>query len=225
MHITKLIVERSKGAVAPYIQANVAGHPLRLLVDTGAPQSLLPAGFVRKFKLRTRSNSGDAVLIDVNGQTLRMPTVPDVTVQFEGETSVQTLDFLLNNADPSATIGILAPQELVRSGWVLVIDFEHDELRYEPEEGALKRLGGPASSLQEIDYHRCHFDNHRVASATINGVPTSLMIDTGRPSLGPLPVSKTCGKGLLGADAISQCIMIWGSKSLWAACHARPKSE
>jgi hypothetical protein len=43
--------------------------------------------------------------------------------------------------------GFLAPQDMVRPGWVLVIDIGHEELRYEQEEAALKRLRGDASLL------------------------------------------------------------------------------
>ena len=82
-----------------------------------------------------------------------MPVLPDVPVQFEGE-SAGTLDFLMNSSGETAE-GILAPQDMVRPGWALVIELEREELRYEPEEGALKRLGGGPSPLREVDFHRC----------------------------------------------------------------------
>jgi hypothetical protein len=173
-----MVVQRSEGAVRPLIRANVAGHPLLLLVDTGAAQSLLPAGFVRKFKVPSRSTTANPWMMDVNGHMQSMPRVPDVPVQFEGETSVELVDFLENETDGSETEGILTPQDLVRSGWALVIDLEHDELRYEPEEGALKRLGGPAWSLKEIDYRRCELDNHRVTSARHHRGPHFLAFRT-----------------------------------------------
>jgi hypothetical protein len=266
-----MVVARSEGAVVPYLQATVAGHPLMLLVDTGAEQSLLPAGFVRKHKLHTRSNAGDKRMVDVNGSMMPMPDVPGVAVQFEGEKTVENIDFLLNPADESERMGILSPQDLVRGGGALVLDFPHGELRYEPEDEALKRLRASAS-FEELDYHRCQLDNHRVTSVAINGVASSLMIDTGsaRTMLGRnneaipsmlsskgklgvvagvlstgddflvsgvpvvfaktsfvltasvLRASRTCGRGLLGADVLAHCILIWGSSSLWASCHSQP---
>jgi hypothetical protein len=110
-----------------------------------------------------------------------MPLLPNVPVQFEGESSAGTLDFLMNPSAETAE-GILAPQDLVRSGWALVIDFEREELRYEPEEGALKRLGG--EPLREVDFHRCRNEGffqraRRVVSTWINGVPAEMLVDTG----------------------------------------------
>ena len=32
------------------------------------------------------------------------------------------------------------------------------------------------------------------------------------------PVSQPCFEGALGADVLRQCTIVWGSKSLWAAC-------
>ena len=122
-------------------------------------------------------------MVDVNGNVTFMPVLPDVPVEFEGESSGGTLDFLMNPS-PEAVEGILAPQDLVRPGWALVIDLEREELRYEPEEGALKRLAGGASPLRELDFHRCLMEGfferaHRVVSTSINGVPAEMLLDTG----------------------------------------------
>ena len=179
LHTTKLVVLRAEGAAQPFVRARVAGHPLLLIVDTGAAQSLLPVGFVRKHQLPTRSSSANPTLIDVHGTRLSMPRAGGVKVQFEGETTFDEVDFLVNTADPSETSGILSPQTLVRSGWALVLDFEREELRYEPEEAALKRLAEAGAALTEVDYHSCELDNHRVTSATVNGVRSSMLLDTG----------------------------------------------
>jgi hypothetical protein len=125
----------------------------------------------------------DERMVDGNGNIALMPVLPDVPVQFEGESSAGTLDFLMNSSEETAE-GILAPQDLVRPGWALVIDLEREELRYEPEEGALKRLGGGRSLLREVDFHRCLTEGfferaHRVVSTSINGVPAEMLIDTG----------------------------------------------
>ena len=35
-----------------------------------------------------------------------------------------------------------------------------------------------------------------------------------------LPASQICGEGLLGADVLHQCKIVWGRSSLWAACRS-----
>src|SRR5262249_3770016 len=185
-----------------------------------------------------------------------------------------TVDFLVNTADESEIRGILAGQDLVRSGWAMVVDLEHDELRYEPEEFALERLGG-RDSLTKLEYRSCEFDNRRIIPVTINGVRSSLMIDTGasrtsltrnneaiptmRSMIGKreantgvmssghellvngvaidfaktsfvvsasvLPGAAYCGRGLLGADVLDSCVMVWGSKSLWVSCRAPARRD
>ncbi len=185
LHSTRLVVHRTgSGGVRPFVRAKVAGQPMDLLLDTGAIRSILPSKFAQANHLAMRwSRESDERVVDSNGKLWQMPTLPDVPVQFEGEASAGTIDFLMN---PSRdTEGILAPQDLLRSGWVLVIDIGREELRYEPEEGALKRLAAETSApLREIDFHRCLTEgfferSHRIVSATINGVSANLLVDTG----------------------------------------------
>jgi hypothetical protein len=121
-------------------------------------------------------------MVDGNGNIAVMPVLPEVPVQFEGE-SAGTLDFLMSSSQET-TEGVLAPQDIVRPGWALIIDLEREELRYEPEEGALKRVGGGPSPLREVDFHRCLDEGlferaHRVVSTSINGVSADMLIDTG----------------------------------------------
>jgi gag-polyprotein putative aspartyl protease len=197
----------------------------------------------------------------------------DVPVQFEGESGAGTLDFLINSSEATDE-GILAPQDVVRPGWALVIDLGREELRYESEQTALKRLREEGSApLREVDFHRCLYEgfferSHRIVSATINGVSVSMLVDTGasrtvlarnNPALRsmlalqgdretshaltstgqtllvdavPIVFSQTsfvvpvsvqpaphmCGQGLLGADVLSHCTIVWGWSSLWSAC-------
>jgi hypothetical protein len=39
------------------------------------------------------------------------------------------------------------------------------------------------------------------------------------------PSSNDCGKGLLGADVLRHCTVVWGSSSFWAACRAPPDGK
>ena len=180
---THLIVQRSGWGFRAFVRAKVAGQPMTLLLDTGAFRSILPAGFVRAHGLPSRSANTDERMVDANGNAAHMAFLPDVPVQFEGESSVGTLDFLMNSSEDTAE-GILVPQDIVRPGWVLVIDLEREELRYELEESALKRLGGESPPLREVDFHRCLGEGpferaHRVVSTSINGVSADMLVDTG----------------------------------------------
>jgi hypothetical protein len=248
-----------------------------LLVDTGAARSILPEGFARAHKLPKGNDGMGRHLVDAFGRVVFMPQLPDVPVQFEGESSAGTLDFLMN---PSAETeeGILAPQDMLRPGWALVIDLEREQLHYETEEIALKRLGGGPFPLREVEFHRCGglFERtHRVVTTSVNGVPAEMLVDTGAsittlarnnpalPSMlavegtrkttiavssrgqalvvddvpvvfsntsfvlpvGVQPASMSCGKGALGADLLRHCTLVWGWRSLWAACHEPSREE
>ena len=182
LHSTRLLVENTGGGYLPFVRAKVAGHPILLLFDTGAVRSILPEGFVREHKLWARSVSYADGYQDANGQIVWMPSVPNVPVQFEGEPG-GSLDFVMSpSAD--ASWGILAPHHLLRPGSALVIDLGREELRYEEEEAAVKRLAAEAAPLREMDFHRCLIEgfterSHRVVSITIDGISTELLLDTG----------------------------------------------
>jgi len=154
-----------------------------LVLDTGASQSILPWGFVQANRLRVTNRNTDDIMRDANGRLTQMARL-SVPVQFEGEPTAGALEFLVNPADAGVE-GILAPQDLVRSGGALIIDLGHEELRYEPEEAALQRLAADASSpLREVDFHGCLAEglfnrSHRIVSATVNGVSSNMLIDTG----------------------------------------------
>jgi gag-polyprotein putative aspartyl protease/Aspartyl protease len=267
------MVVRGKGGVFPFVRARVAGHPVTLLLDTGAVRSILPRAFARAHNLATASRARDEYTVDANGNMVQMSVLPNVPVQFEGEAEVGKLDFLLNPSAAGTTQGILAPQDVVRSGWALVIDFRHETLKHEPEELALEHVRAESPQLRELDVSGCLsqglFDrHHRIVLATINGVETKMLVDTGasttavarnNPALASMikmqgnrettvmvtskgqtlvvdhvpvvvagtsfvlpiqvvPTSQTCGQGALGADLLRHCTLVWGSKSLWAAC-------
>jgi aspartyl protease len=184
LHSTRLVVQHSGGGFFPYVRAKVAGHPMTFLLDTGASRSFLPRGFVQAHNLPMRSRANDERIIDSNGRISVLPLLTGVPVQFEGEAGAGKLDFLMSSSD-STSEGILAPQDIVRSGSALVIDLGREQLSLEPEEAARKRLSGDASPpLRELDFHRCLTEglferSHRIVSATINGVPADMLIDTG----------------------------------------------
>ncbi len=184
LHSTRLIVREAGGGFLPFVHANVAGEAISLLVDTGATQSILPMAFARAHKLAREMHSGDPYFMDANGHRVQMQLLSGVPVQFEGEASGGNLDFMANSYEADDD-GVLAPQALVERGWALVIDLGREELRYEPEQEALKRLRADSSAaLKEVDFHRCLDEglferSHRYVPVTINGVAASMLVDTG----------------------------------------------
>src|SRR5438067_977537 len=275
LHSARLKIQESEGAYLAFVRARVAGEPIFLLVDTGAAANSLPESFVRARGMSARSPTFADGYRDANGRIAYLGRLPGVPVQFEGETEAGKLDFVVNPNDLGG-IGILAPQQLIRSGDALVIDLERGELRYETEEAALKRVAAESPApLRQLEYHKCLAEDffreyHRVVSISINGVEAEMLVDTGasrttlsrnnpaiqsiidrkgKPgtttavtSIGtsllvpdlPLevagtpfvlpvlvhPSSEHCGKGLLGADVLRHCTVVWGSSSLWATCRA-----
>jgi len=184
LHSTPLIVMRGKGGVFPFVRAKVAGHPVTLLLDTGAVRSILPSAFGRAHNLATATRARDEYTVDANGNMVQMSVLPNVPVQFEGESEAGKLDFFLNPSAAGTTQGILAPQDVVRSGWALVIDFRHETLKHEPEELALEHVRAESPQLRELDVSGCPsqalFDrHHRIVPAMINGVETKMLVDTG----------------------------------------------
>jgi hypothetical protein len=270
LHTAHLEVVEEGGGYQPIVKVKVAGRPLDMVLDTGATQSILPAGFARRAGL-----SGPAVgdrFVDANGHVFTMYSLPGVPVQFEGEKEAGKIDFLMNEAQPDH-FGILAPQGLVASGYALTIDLEKSELRYDTEKAALDRLRDAGRDPKEVDFHRCIIEGpfekgHRVVPVAVNGVSTSLIIDSGatnttlwrdnpalqsmmkstgkvgaagsHSSVGAIlkvhdvplrfagtemhtsmlvsPAVQLCGKGLLGADVLHRCAIVWGASSLWASC-------
>ncbi len=274
LRVTRLVVQYTPIGIRPYVRANVAGQALLMLLDTGAAQSILPAEFARKHNLPKGTQASGEHVIDANGRRTYMPLLPNVPVRFEGEATSGTMDFLMNPALDRGE-AVLAPQDLVRPGWTVVIDLDREEFSYEREEAVLRRLGGDGSPLRKEDFGRClisegpFYKNHRVVSTTVNGVAAEMLVDTGAErtvlarnnpalpsmmsakgdrgvtaaatSLGPgwlaggvaiefagttflesvvvLPASQRCGAGLLGADVLRSCTIVWGWSSLWVACH------
>jgi len=183
LHSARLIVDSSGGDVRPYVRAKVAGQPMKLLLDTGAFRSVIPYEFARANGLLRNARTTGDLLVDAHGNAVPMSVVPDVPVQFEGEATGGTLEFVINPT--GANEGVLLPQDIVRPGFVLIIDLGHEELRYEAEESALKRFRDEASSaLRELDYKGCinegFFERgHRIVAASINGVSANMLVDTG----------------------------------------------
>lgn len=178
---TKLEVIDDGRHVRPYVHATVNGKPVRLLLDTGAFQSLLGGAFARAEGLRLRTSAGNLELKDANGQRRSLAVASSVPVRIDGEGERFALDFLVNPSWDHVE-GILSPQELLRRGWAMTIDLEGAELRFDPEPEALARLRDGGAS--KVEYATCpdeglFNDYHRVVTTLINGTPARMLLDTG----------------------------------------------
>jgi predicted aspartyl protease len=218
LHTAKLMVEDSgAGGVRAYVSATVGGKPTRMLVDTGAFQSVLPATIARERKLRTRTAPDGVFMVDANGNRTTLVYVPDVPVQFEGEAAAGLLDFVMNSSRVWDE-AILAPYALVQPGRVLVIDLGRGELRNEAEEAALQRLRAE-SPPQEVTFRKCGLFNraHRVVGTTINGVAAEMLIDTGaehtvlarnNPALPSMMATEGVRGATLGVTSTGQALSV-----------------
>jgi hypothetical protein len=181
---TKLLMERTEsGGLRPFVQATVAGQPIRLLLDTGATGNVLPAAFARAQRLRTGTSGHDSIVVDVHGNRTTLSSLPNVPVQFEGAAKSIPLDFMMN-VSSGIDEGVLAPQELLRPGWAMTIDLEREELRFDPEEIALGAVSQRGTARVQLEFGRCLDEGlfnrlHRIVTATVNGVPAKMLVDTG----------------------------------------------
>ncbi len=181
LHTARLVVQRGAAGMRAYVKARVAGRPVLLLLDSGACQSIVPVNLLRGKGLEV--GYGGGWYTDANGTLFPTVSVSDVPVQFDGESAGGTMDLLATNALSDPETGIIAPQDLVRPGWALVIDLERGELSYELEEAALKRLGD-GQPLRPTKAHSCLAEGlfekcHRIVSTRINGIPAKMLVDTG----------------------------------------------
>jgi len=175
-------VQASPAGIRPFVRATVAGRTVWMLLDTGATGSILPTALARELGLRIWSSDSDDRIVDANGWETKLGTVKAVPLQFEGEALPTKMDFLANGA--AEAFPVLAPQDLVRPGWAVVIDLERRELRLEPEEEALARVRQDGAALGQTSYRTCTAEGlfnryHRIVPAVVNGVRTELVIDTG----------------------------------------------
>jgi hypothetical protein len=273
-HALRMAALRPGGHTWPVIRAKVDGETVLLIVDTGSTDNILTPQFAQKHELTALGSSTAQRVVDAHGNVRQLAFIPGVSVQFEGEQTPIRLDFLRNVSSLAPEVaGIIAPQELVRSGWALVIDVGGEELEYKAEEKVLAAWASAAVHGTPVDFHGClregFFEKgHRIVSVMINGVKVNMLLDTGaagtvlfrdNPALTSMlaqvgsrrtsaalvstsqslvlddveitfagtslklpvavgPGQDVCFDGLLGADFLRHCELVWGASDLWATC-------
>ncbi|HUJ28510.1 MAG TPA: retroviral-like aspartic protease family protein [Myxococcales bacterium] len=264
LHSAELVVQRVDGSVRAFVRATVDGEPLALLVDTGAVRSVLPTAFARRHGLGQAARDVDERMIDAHSNVRRVQLASRVPMQFDGE-PVGTLDFVVYASD-DIPYAILAPQDLVRPGFALVIDLGAGRLHYGREE----QQPSPAIAFRGCAGEGPLERNHRVIDVTVNGGKAQLLLDTGASrtviasshqaaqsmldvqrrrsttrsvtsesdaillhgvqldvagaafvtSVVAEPIPPGCWDGVLGADVLSSCTIVWGWSALWLSCRA-----
>lgn len=169
------------GGPMPYVEPEVAGVPTRLLLDSGAFQSVVPLSLARERGLAVRSNSGDPLMVDASGRETRLGRLPGLSVRFQGSAEAGAVEFLVNPRPGSPAV--LATNDLIGPGQALLIDLGKGLLAGGTEAEVVERLRAAPTAV-EVPFEGCAGDGaftdlHRVVTAQVNGVPARMMLDTG----------------------------------------------
>jgi predicted aspartyl protease len=58
------------------------------------------------------------------------------------------------------------------------------------------------------------------SGTTVDALPVTFVGMTLKLKTALIPGKQSCGHGLLGADVLRHCVLVWGQSALWASCHA-----
>jgi hypothetical protein len=171
------------GFPSPAVRLTIGGRAAWFLVDSGAGVSTFASWLVRSAGLATEETS--ITMRDASGRTVPFRVVHGVAgtladgstlkIEAAGITDFPSL-FEANEIG-----GLLSPQLLAPTGLAAVLDLRVPELRFEPFESALARLGAARMPDAKI----CEETGADLANrlyalpATVVGVPTSLLLDSG----------------------------------------------
>ncbi|HXU31510.1 MAG TPA: aspartyl protease family protein [Thermoanaerobaculia bacterium] len=171
------------GFPSPAVRLTIGGRSAWFLVDSGAGVSTFAAWFVKNAGLSTvetattmRDASGRAVpLRVVRGVAGTLPDGSTLKIEAAGIADFPPL-FETNELG-----GLLSPQLLAPNGLAAVLDLRVPELRFEPFENALARLGAtrvPEAKICEVA--GADLANRLYAvPATVGGTSTILLLDSG----------------------------------------------
>jgi len=168
----------------PLVKASVAGTATIALIDTGANSTVIAGWLARKTNL-TLQRFGDTGT-DHTGKSIETRRALHPAVAIDGWGSLPDEPLLVTDVPDAVTklgIGLfVSPQKLAGDGEGIVLDFPHKEMRAVKRGTALGTLGA-ALTLDPVAF--CEDKESPiqglafVLSATIDGEPVKLLVDTG----------------------------------------------
>ncbi len=203
----------------PLVAGTIAGHPVLMLVDTGANSHVIAGWLARKVGLKMNA-LGD-VGTDHVGKSIATSRVDDPAIVIDGWGPLVPSPVLATDVpEIIEKLGIgafVSPQSLVEEGGAVVLDLARGELRPAPSWGdALRELTATGVSVIGADTRACQ-DNEGpikglafVAPATVSSQRVDLLVDTGAEHSDIFRGSRA-GKHLASQSAVDKKTMYTAS--------------
>jgi predicted aspartyl protease len=176
------------------------------------------AGGVGILAPQTLVNSGWALTIDLLHQELRLDP-EEVALQRlrSSSATVEELSFRRCTGEPTfdtthrviqATVNGFPAAMLVDTGAARTAIFDDNPARMS--------LAGMKAKKQEI----VGVNSAGGKGKTVDGLPVTFAGMTLRLTTTLVPGKHSCGQGVIGADVLRRCQLVWTKSSLWASCNA-----
>ena len=171
------------GFPSPAVRLTVGGRTAWFLVDSGAGVSTFAAWFVRSAGLPSEETS--TTMRDASGRAVPFRVVRNVPAALSdgSELKIETAGITDFPAlfETNELGGLLSPQLLAPEGLAATLDLRVPELRFEPFEAALARLGAQRLSEAKVcEVTGADLKNRLYAiPATLAGTSTFLLLDSG----------------------------------------------
>lgn len=175
------------GFPSPVLTVKLGNQDARFLVDSGAGVHTFAGWFAKARGLKPTSGSS-VHAIDANGNAIDVLIARDTPLRLANGSTLDIGEAIVTDFPPMfeklRVAGLLSPQLLAARTQAAVLDLNTPELRFEPMESALERLHATvlnAGDMTGICTNKGSPLANRlyVIRTLIDGIPTSLTIDTG----------------------------------------------
>ncbi|HEV7669239.1 MAG TPA: hypothetical protein VGS22_11980 [Thermoanaerobaculia bacterium] len=171
------------GFPSPAVRLKIGDRTAWFLVDSGAGVSTFASWFIESARLATETTA--TTMRDAAGRPVPLRVVRNITGTLADGSTLRIEAAGIADFPPlfeqNELGGLLSPQLLAPKGLAAVLDLRVPELRFEPFEAAVARLGAARISAAKV----CEESGADLANrlyalpATVAGVPTSLLLDSG----------------------------------------------
>jgi hypothetical protein len=158
-----------------FIPSTVNGHPVRLILDSGAGISVLDSTYAKSVKI----NGGGSIGVMGVGGSSTMQLAPNLQVKMGGLTLSPITAGLIDLSSVSADMGHPMPLILgkeVLNQLVIDIDFQRHKIAFRDPQG----FSGPPGAVR-LELGR-HSDNHTVPVSVEGAAPVPFDFDLGNGS-------------------------------------------